>query len=90
MLDALAQRGDATPTELAAELPVTRQAVSKHLSALADAGLVESDRVGRETRYRLTPEPLAEAAGWIARVGSEWDERLAALQRHLDARRDTR
>jgi DNA-binding transcriptional ArsR family regulator len=87
MLDALAQRGEATPTELAAELPVTRQAVSKHLNALADAGLVESERVGRETRYRLTPEPLAEAAGWIARVGGEWDERLAALRGHLERRR---
>lgn len=87
MLDALAQREDATPTELAADLPVTRQAVSKHLQALADAGLVERERRGRETRYRLTPAPLAEAAGWIARVGGEWDDRLAALGRHFDARR---
>jgi len=76
-------RGDATATELAAELPVTRQAVSKHLSALSDAGLVRSARAGRETRYRLTPEPLGEAVSWIESVGDRWDERLAALARHL-------
>lgn len=86
MLDVLAECETATPTELAAELPVTRQAVSKHLNALAEAGLVESERRGRETRYRLTPAPLAEAAGWIARVGGEWEERLAALERHLGSR----
>lgn len=84
ILDVLAERDSATPTELAAELPVTRQAVSKHLNALGTAGLVESERAGRETRYRLTPAPLAEAAGWIAHVGAEWDERLAALRRHLN------
>jgi len=83
LLVTLAGRDSATPTELAAELPVTRQAVSKHLAALADAGLVEPSRSGRETRYRLTPEPLAEATAWIERVGDEWDARLAALRRHL-------
>jgi DNA-binding transcriptional ArsR family regulator len=86
LLEALAARESATPTELAAELPVTRQAVSKHLAALAEAGLVEPARAGRETRYRLTPGPLADARGWIERVGAAWDERLAALARHLAAR----
>jgi len=86
LLEALAARESATPTELAAELPVTRQAVSKHLAALAEAGLVEPARAGRETRYRLTPGPLADAQGWIERVGAAWDERLAALARHLGAR----
>ena len=80
MLETLAQRGSATATELAAELPVTRQAVAKHLAALTAAGLVEPSRVGRETRYRLTPERLAEATAWIERVGAQWDERLAALR----------
>ena len=83
LLETLAARGDATATELAAELPVTRQAVSKHLAALSDAGLVRSARAGRETRYRLTPEPLGEAVSWIEQVGGAWDERLAALARHL-------
>ena len=83
LLDALAERTSATPTQLAANLPVTRQAVSKHLATLEAAGLVASERRGRETHYRLTPQPLTEAIGWIAQVGSEWDERLAALSDHL-------
>jgi len=75
--------GGATPTELARELPVTRQAVAKHLASLEDAGLVEVTRSGREARYALTPAPLTEAIGWMEQVGSEWDDRLAALKRHL-------
>ncbi len=70
----LAERGTATATELTGELPITRQAVAKHLNALAGAGLVESQRHGRETRYHLT------------RTGEEWDERLDALRRHLQRR----
>jgi DNA-binding transcriptional ArsR family regulator len=83
VVQALAQRPDATATELAAELPVTRQAVAKHLAALNEAGLVESRRQGRETRYELTPGPLGAAMEWMAGVGAQWDRRLAALQRHL-------
>ena len=71
----LAERGTATATELTGELPMTRQAVAKHLSTLATAGLVESERAGRETRYRLTE------------AGSEWDDRLDALRHHLQRRR---
>jgi DNA-binding transcriptional ArsR family regulator len=74
VIDYLAQRGTATATELTGELPITRQAVAKHLSTLADAGLVESQRLGRETRYHLTV------------VGQEWDERLGALRTHLERR----
>ena len=76
---AIAARGDATATELAAELPVTRQAVAKHLAALHKAGLVEPRREGRETRYTLTPAPLVDAMGWMADVGADWDQRLARL-----------
>jgi DNA-binding transcriptional ArsR family regulator len=83
VVQALAQRPTATATELAAELPVTRQAVSKHLAALGDAGLVASKREGRETRYRLTPGPLGEAMDWIADVGANWDARLTRLRDHL-------
>jgi DNA-binding transcriptional ArsR family regulator len=84
LVEALAERETATATELAAELPVTRQAVAKHLIALGEAGLVESARVGRETRYRLTPGALGDALGWMERVGTQWDGRLAALRRHLE------
>ena len=80
----LAEQESATATELAQELPVTRQAIAKHLAALESAGLVQSRRAGRETRYRLTPEPLAEAMSWMASVGAQWDERLAALRAYLD------
>lgn len=83
VVEALAERGEATATELASELPVTRQAVSKHLNALEDAGLVEGTRAGREVRYRLTPDSLGAAVSWIERVGAQWDARLAALRRHL-------
>jgi DNA-binding transcriptional ArsR family regulator len=75
----------ATATELAAQLPVTRQAVAKHLAALGDAGLVQAERRGRETRYRLTPAPLAEAMSWMADVGAGWDARLEALSSYIDA-----
>jgi DNA-binding transcriptional ArsR family regulator len=74
VLGYISERGSATATELTGELPITRQAVSKHLTALADAGLVESERHGRETRYHLTAS------------GEEWDERLDALARHLRGR----
>jgi DNA-binding transcriptional ArsR family regulator len=76
-------QGEATATELAAGLPVTRQAVAKHLTALRAAGLVESRRSGRETLYRLDPAPLDGAAAWIERVGDEWDARLERLRDHL-------
>jgi DNA-binding transcriptional ArsR family regulator len=74
VLGYIADHGTATATELTGELPMTRQAVSKHLATLSGAGLVESQRAGRETRYRLTA------------AGEEWDERLDALRRHLGGR----
>ena len=83
LIETLARRDSATQGELAADLPVSRQAVGKHLAALAEAGLVEASRSGRNTRYRLTPQALGDAVSWIERVGSEWDTRLAALRDHL-------
>lgn len=72
-----------TATELAGSLPISRQAVVKHLSTLSEAGLVRRDRAGREVRYRISPEPLTNAVSWMAEVGSLWDERLARLTRRL-------
>jgi DNA-binding transcriptional ArsR family regulator len=83
LVEAVAARGDATATELAAGLPVTRQAVAKQLVALADAGLLRSTRSGRETRYEVTPEPLGDAVAWMVEVGAAWDDRLAKLRRSL-------
>jgi DNA-binding transcriptional ArsR family regulator len=79
----LAERPTITASALAAQLPITRQAVSKHLATLAEAGLIEGHREGRETRYRLTPEPLDDAVRWMAAVGAAWDERLAKLREHV-------
>lgn len=80
----LSAGGETTASRLAEQIPVSRQAISKHLAALAEAGLVESERVGRETLYRFTPEPLTEAVSWIAGVGGDWDRRLSRLRRHLE------
>jgi DNA-binding transcriptional ArsR family regulator len=68
-----------TASGLAAELPITRQAIAKHLGALERAGLVEPHREGRETHYRLTPEPLDGAIAWMEEVGARWDRSLARL-----------
>jgi DNA-binding transcriptional ArsR family regulator len=87
LVESLAGRESASLTELAAQLPVTRQAVSKHLAALGEAGLVESVRAGRETRYSLTPQPLGEAVAWMERIGDRWDERLARLREHVASSR---
>ncbi|HTX31686.1 MAG TPA: metalloregulator ArsR/SmtB family transcription factor [Solirubrobacteraceae bacterium] len=76
----------ATATELAGGLPISRQAVVKHLGALAQAGLLERQRSGREVRYHVTPAPLSEAVSWIAEVGAQWDERLASLAGTLQTR----
>jgi DNA-binding transcriptional ArsR family regulator len=83
LLAKIADRPAATATELASELPISRQAVIKHLSALADAGLLDRERAGREVRYRVTPAPLSDAVSWMAEVGGEWDDRLKALGNQL-------
>jgi DNA-binding transcriptional ArsR family regulator len=81
LLDALLAYGEATATTLARELPVTRQAVAKHLAVLERAGLVEGRRQGREVRYAIRPERLDAAAHWMAQVVARWDERLLAIKR---------
>ena len=86
VVETLASRGTATATQLAAELPVTRQAVAKHLAMLEHAGLVRARREGRQTVYRPDPAPLRDATAWMDRVGVEWDARLEALARHVAGR----
>ena len=83
LLARLGQLGEATATDLARELPVTRQAVQKHLVTLSETGLVAARRSGREVLYRPTPAPMSEAMAWMAEVGGQWDERLAALERQF-------
>jgi DNA-binding transcriptional ArsR family regulator len=80
-------RGPATAGELAQSLPVTRQAVVKHLTVLEDARLVHGERDGRRVIYELTPEPFTEAARWMHDVGVAWDARLTRLRRRVTKRR---
>lgn len=78
LVSILAREPAQTASRLAGDLPITRQAVAKHLAALHRAGLVEGRREGRETFYRLNPEPMGEAMAWMAAAGARWD---ASLQR---------
>ncbi|RSM86681.1 transcriptional regulator [Kibdelosporangium aridum] len=81
LLDALADRGEATATTLAADVPVTRQAIVKHLSVLQQAGLVDGGRHGREVRYSVKSDRLAATANWMAGLAAEWDRRLQTIKR---------
>lgn len=81
VLSRLAARGEGTATTLAAEMPVSRPAVIKHLNVLDRAGLVQGRRSGREVRYSVRPERLDATARWLAAVAVQWDARLAAIKR---------
>ncbi len=81
VLDLLAACGEATATTIAAQLPVTRPAVVKHLGILDRAGLLDERRQGREVLFSVRPQPLESASRWLADVASAWDQRLAALKR---------
>jgi DNA-binding transcriptional ArsR family regulator len=87
VLKLVADEGPLSATDLADQLPVSRQAVVKHLQVLAEAGLVSAERNGREVLYGFEPAPLHDALAWAADVGSQWDTRLAKLRRHLVTRR---
>ena len=85
VLDLILDRGAATATVVAGELPVTRQAVAKHLAVLGRAGLVEARRDGREVRYAVRPQRLDAAARSVASVAAQWDARLVAIKRIAEA-----
>ncbi|WP_331766424.1 metalloregulator ArsR/SmtB family transcription factor [Embleya sp. NBC_00896] len=91
LLDLLAARGEATATTLAEGLPVSRQAVVKHLAVLDAAGLVSGGRVGREVRYTVRPAALNATARWMASLAADWDRRLANIKHTAEAaERDSR
>jgi len=81
LLRRLVHDGPRTATELAVGLPLSRQAVVKHLQALAGAGLATTRRAGREVRYVATTEPLATAVAWLLESSARWDDRLERLAR---------
>ncbi|MCM0674974.1 helix-turn-helix domain-containing protein [Micromonospora phytophila] len=84
-LDLLAAQGEATATALAEQLPVSRQALVKHLAVLDAAGLVSGRRVGREVRYAVRPAALNATARWMSALAADWDRRLANIKRIAEA-----
>ena len=78
-------RQEASATQLAAELPVTRQAVAKHLGVLDRVGLVHSSAAGRERRYRVDEAQLARAVAQLSAAGAAWDARLRRIKRMAEA-----
>jgi len=86
LLAALASGGPATATDLAARLPIPRQAIAKHLALLAEAGLVTAEPgERRRVRYRLRSAPMQVAQRFLAALARDWDGPLAALRAHLDS-----
>lgn len=80
MLDLLLERGESTATVLADSLPITRQAVSKHLAVLTRVGLVTGEKSGRELRYRLNVERLDRATRSLGELAAAWDQRLLRIK----------
>jgi DNA-binding transcriptional ArsR family regulator len=85
LLEELATRGEATATALAGGLPISRQAVVKHLGVLSRAGLVSARRRGREVRYLAYPDSVAATARWMAGLAADWDRRLASIKTIAEA-----
>jgi DNA-binding transcriptional ArsR family regulator len=79
LFERLLRDGPDTATRLAQDTTLTRQAVVKHLQALAEAGLAVPQRAGREVRYVATPEPLAAVVSWLTESSRGWDRRTARL-----------
>lgn len=85
LLATLAESSPKTATQLATKYPITRQAILKHLTILAEAGLVTVQQQGREKQYTLTPEPLMEVEQWVKVISTKWEERLLRLKALLEA-----
>ncbi len=87
LLETLMARGSSSVPELWGDLPISRQAVAKHVSVLSDAGLIERAEVsGREVFYRLSPRALAPALDWVAEADAAWSGRLDRLKRAAESR----
>jgi DNA-binding transcriptional ArsR family regulator len=85
LLDLLLLAGDGTATTLGQQLPVSRQAVAKHLVVLDRVGLVRAAPAGREKRYQVDDKQLARAVAQLSSVGSAWDARLQRIKRIAEA-----
>lgn len=84
ILDRLRAHGPLSIKQLADPLPISRQAVTKHLNVLLSSGLVDMRRVGRERMHFLNPQPLQELEEWLQPYSARWDRRLKRLQQHLE------
>ena len=85
LIDLLLSAGPGTATSLAAQLPVTRQAVAKHLAVLDRVGLVHAVPAGRERHFRVDDAQLERAVAQLTAVGSAWDARLRRIKRIAEA-----
>jgi DNA-binding transcriptional ArsR family regulator len=86
LLAALASGGPATATDLASRLPITRQAIAKHVTLLTEAGLLSPEPgERRRVRYRLQSAPMQVAQQFLAAMARDWDGRLDALMNHLNS-----
>lgn len=85
LVDLLLRTGEGTATTLGAQLPISRQAVAKHLGVLDRVGLVRATPEGRERRYRVDDRQLERAVAQLAAVGSAWDARLQRIKRIAEA-----
>ena len=83
VLTLVAERGPASASTLAHHLPVSRQAIARHLAVLSEARLVRGERKGQQVQFGVMPETLAATAGWLAHVGEAWDARLERLRAYL-------
>ena len=84
LLTRLGEHGSASITRLAEGAPVTRQAITKHLRVLEDAGLVRVERRGREQVFELLPAPFAAARRSLDAIARQWDAALARLKAHVE------
>jgi DNA-binding transcriptional ArsR family regulator len=84
VFERLTSKGPASASSLASEMPVSRQAIAKHLRLLDEAGLVEKTRFGREVRYTARVQPLKDVTSWLEDVGAAWDDRLRRLRESFD------
>lgn len=86
-LELIARLGDGRPqsiVQLAEGLDLTRQGVTKHLHVLRRAGVVSCERIGRESRFTIRPEPIANARDYLARASAQWDEALERLRASVE------
>ena len=84
LVDRLSRNGDRSISQLANGLEVTRQAVTKHLRVLEEAGVVTSRRAGRESRFAIEPQTLVGARTYLAQASAQWDEAIVRLKRMVE------